>query len=177
MDSFPQNRVLYTNWHELTLYAWREKILRKIKSIVRSITRQKSIRPGIVTGQKSGELKILKSLKKFSKDTLSIIKREFESGTTSLPESIPADSDLNLSRSLEASAFVVTNRISDFSQSTILTETVDNIVKLSAGLQENCIETWLKRGERKDLKFKSSVSTVTAGDNSTAVLIKYVLTN
>lgn len=170
-------RWLYIRSSWYNIYIWLGSTQRKIRSIVKNINKLKGIRSGEVNGVGNGELKILNLIKRPLKSGVTIILIKLEKPLGSIYALIQKNFAWNLSKDSVESVYVVEKGILDFSPSTILTETVESIVKHSMALQENFIETWLKRGVPKDLKYKYSVSTATWDDSSMAVLIKYVLTN
>lgn len=131
----------------------------------------------IANGKRNIGRSILKSIKQQLRNISSLIERKLGYVIGTLRERIQNALGWNLSQDSEGSAFVVENLMLDSSASTTLTEMVENIAWRSAVLHESFIETLPGKVGLKDLRYRFSVSTATWEDNSTAVNIKYVLTN
>lgn len=170
-------KVLSITYQHARLLTWQEKTLKKIRSIIVNIGRLSDIKSGIESGLRNGAGRILQNISKSIKGILKRIVIKSDCDTINSLENTRKDYELNSLRDLEANVFAVEKKIWDFSASTTLTDTVENIARCSAALHENFIETLLVKAGRRDIKYKSCVSTATWADNFTVVKIKYVLTN
>lgn len=157
---------------------WREKTKKLRKFIEKNITKHRNIKRGVKSGMPNGflEMELGNGLTRMARGMFKIIGKKLMSVINFIYGNILKFCEKRLSRNLAANVLAVERKIIDSSQSTILTETVDNIAYQSAALHERFISNCSKRG-MKSIKYKYSVSTAIWEDNLTVVKIKYALTS